>query len=59
MNLTPDEGKLFYDLYAALLSFVNRKLEISPEQFSDSRDYTSTPPEVRVAIRDALFAHLQ
>jgi len=22
MNLTPDEGKLFYDLYAALLSFV-------------------------------------
>ena len=37
MNLTPEEGKLFYDLYAALLSFVNRKLEVSSEQFSDSR----------------------
>ncbi len=31
MNLTFDEGKLFYDLYAALLSFVNRKLEVSSE----------------------------
>ena len=35
MNLTFDEGKLFYDLYAALLSFVNRKLQVSPEQFSN------------------------
>ena len=30
MNLTFDEGKLFYDLYAALLSFVNRKLAMAP-----------------------------
>ena len=57
MNLTFDEGNLFYDLYAALLSFVNRKLKVSPEQFSDSRGYTTTPPEARLAIRDALFAH--
>jgi hypothetical protein len=56
MNLTFAEGPLFYDLYAALLSFVNRKLKVSSEQFSDSREYTSTPPEARVAIRDALFA---
>jgi len=56
MNLTADEGKLFYDLYAVLLSFVNRKLKLSSEQFSDSREYTSTPPEARTAIREALFA---
>ncbi|MHC4402548.1 MAG: DUF6398 domain-containing protein [Planctomycetota bacterium] len=56
MNLTFDEGKLFYDLYATLLSFANRKLKVSSEQFSDSWEYTSTPPEARVAIRDALFA---
>jgi len=36
MNLTFDEGKLFYDLYAAILSFVNRKLQVSAEQFSNS-----------------------
>ncbi len=57
MNLTFSEGKLFYDLYAALLSFVNRRLEVSPVQFSDSAEYTTTPPEARVAIRDALFEH--
>ena len=57
MNLTFDEGKLFYDLYAALLSFVNRKLKVSSEQFSDSRGYPPTPLPARVAIRDALFAH--
>ena len=49
MNLTPDEGRQFYGLYAALLSFVNRKLEVSSETFSDSREYTATPPEARVA----------
>jgi hypothetical protein len=57
MNLAFDDGKLFYDLYAALLRFVNRKLKVSTEQFSDARQYTSTPPEARVAVRDALFAH--
>ncbi len=57
MNVTFDEGKLFYDLYAVLLSFVNRKLKVSSEQFSDSREYTSTPPQARAAIRDALFVH--
>ncbi len=57
MNLTFDEGNEFYDLYAALLSFVNRKLKVSVEQFSDSEEYISTPPEARVVIRDALFAH--
>ncbi len=57
MNLTFDEGKLFYDLYAALLSFVNQKLKVSSETFSDAREYTSTPLPARVAIRDALFDH--
>ena len=38
MNLTFDEGKLFYDLYAALLAFVNWKLKVSSEQFLDSRE---------------------
>jgi hypothetical protein len=57
MNLTFDDGKLFYDLYAALLGFVNHKLKVSSEHFSNSAEYTSTPPEARVAVRDALFAH--
>ena len=57
MNLTPDEVKLFYDLYAALLCFVNRRLDVSPVQFSNAAEYTTTWPEARVAVRDALFEH--
>lgn len=56
MNLSVEEAKLFYDLYAALLAFVNRKLAVSPEQFTNAEEYSATSPEARVAIRDALFA---
>jgi len=55
MNLSLDEGKLFYDLYAAILSFVNRKLDVVPEPFSNAAQYMSVSPEERLAIRDALF----
>jgi len=55
MNLERDEVTLFYDLYAALLSFVNRKLKVSAETFSDAQEYMATPPKTRVAVRDALF----
>lgn len=57
MPVTFDEGKLFYDLYAALLSFVNGELKAIPEQFSDSKGYTALPPGKRLAVRDALFLH--
>jgi hypothetical protein len=57
INLTLDEAKLFFELYAALLSFVNRKLEVAPVEFADDLEYHSTPAEARVAIRNALFAH--
>lgn len=56
MNLSREEVRLFYDLYAALLAFVNRRLAVSPEQFANSEEYSATAPEVRVALRDALFA---
>ena len=55
MNLSIDEGKLFYDLYAAILSFANRKLNAAPERFSNAAEYISVSPEVRRTIRDALF----
>ncbi|MEZ6090973.1 MAG: hypothetical protein R3C05_23720 [Pirellulaceae bacterium] len=51
MNLSLDEGMLFYDLYAALLSFVNRKLDVIPEPFSNAAEYMSVSPEVKRTIR--------
>jgi len=51
------EGKLFYELYAALLSYANGKLNVvQEEEFSDLDRFTSLPPEIRLKVRDALFA---
>src|SRR5208282_749141 len=57
MNLHPDDGRLFYKLYSALLGFVNRKLDVVPERFSDSKGYTSLPPTIRGKVRDTLYEH--
>ncbi len=55
MQVAFEEGKLFYKLFSALLGYVNRKLGIVPEQFSESREYTSLPPQTRGKVRDALY----
>ena len=57
MQVSYDDGVLFYELYAALLSFVNDKLEVIPEPSSDSKGYTALPPEDRIAVRDAFYKH--
>ena len=57
MQVTIEEGKLFYKLYSALLGYVNRKLGIVPGQFSDSSEYTSLPPQTRGKVRDPLYEH--
>jgi len=56
MQVSYDEGVLFYKLYAALLSFVNETLKVVPERL-DSREYSSLPPKTRLAVRDAFFEH--
>ncbi len=57
MQVTIEQGKLFYKLFAALLGYVNRKLGILLVQFSDSSEYTSLPPQARGKVRDALYEH--
>lgn len=57
MQVTEDDGKLFYKLYAALLGYVNQKVGVVPEQFSVSSEYTSLPPNTRGTVRDALYEH--
>ena len=57
MNLHPDDGRLFYKLFSALLGYVNRKLGIVPEQFTVESEYTSLPPQTRGKVRDALYEH--
>ena len=57
MNLHPDDGRLFYKLFSALLGYVNEKLKIVPEQFSLESEYTSLSPQARGKVRDALYEH--
>jgi hypothetical protein len=57
MQVTVEEGKLFYKLFSALLGFVNRKLNVVPEQSSESSEYTSLPPQTRGNVRDSLYGH--
>jgi hypothetical protein len=47
---------LFYKLYAALCSYANGKLNVVQGQFSDPEQFTSVPPEIRLKVRDALYA---
>jgi hypothetical protein len=56
MQVTVEEGKLFYKLFAALLGYVNRKLGVLLIQFSESDEYMSLPPQTRGEVRDALYA---
>jgi len=57
MQVTVEEGKLFYRLFSALLGYVNRRLVVIPEQFSDSSEYRLLPPQTRGKVGDALYEH--
>jgi hypothetical protein len=59
MQVTIEEGKLFYKLFSALLGYVNGKLNLIPEQFSVESEYTLLPPQARGKVRDALYEHRQ
>jgi hypothetical protein len=51
MQVTVEKGKLFYKLFSALLGYVNRKLAVVPEQFSDSSQYTSLSPQTSSPLK--------
>ncbi len=57
MQVTVEEGKLFYKLFAALLGYVNQKLGVLLVQFSEPSEYMSLPPQTRGEVRDALYIH--
>ncbi len=57
MNVHPDDGRLFYKLFSALLGYVNRKLESFRSSSPNRDEYTSLPPQTRGKVRDALYAH--
>jgi hypothetical protein len=57
MQVTIEDGKLFYKLFSALLGYVNRKLNVVSEQCSNEKEYTSLSPQTRGKVRDALYSN--
>ena len=40
MNLHPDDGRLFYKLYSALMFFANERLHVLDEPVTEARSPT-------------------
>jgi hypothetical protein len=58
MSLDPDELRLFYKLYPALLCFVNQRQGITSTPFTTPGDFGKLPVEERLKLRDALVANM-
>lgn len=56
MRIASAEVDLFYKLYAALCSYANSKLKCVLFDFSAPEQYTALPPELRLKVREALYA---
>ena len=55
MQVKPTEGRLFYKLYAALMCYVNRRLEIVPGELTVPDEYLGLTPTKRTELRAVLF----
>jgi len=57
MDLSPDDVRLFYKLYSALMFFASQRLHVLDEPVADAGAYEALPPESRMKVRDGLSAH--
>lgn len=55
MQVRPTEGRLFYKLYAALMCYVNRRLEIVSGELVVPDEYLKLTPTKRADLRAVLF----
>jgi len=56
MLLAPDEAEQFFNLYRALMFFVNQRLQVLPDTIRDANDFSRLSPEQRLQVRDAFLA---
>jgi hypothetical protein len=57
VRLSREDGLLFYKLFPALMFYTNQKLKIVDEMASEFEAYLAVPGELRLQVRDALYAH--
>jgi hypothetical protein len=56
MNIHPDDGRLFYKLYSALMFYANQRLQVLEEPVADVAAYEALSPQSRMQVRDAFYA---
>lgn len=57
MRLSREDGSLFYKLYPALMFYTNQRLSVINDFASGLDGYLAVPYELRLKVRDALYAH--
>ncbi len=58
MRLDPDDLRLFYKLYPALMLFVNQRLGITRTPLTKPEEFGRLPTEERIKLRDGLPEHM-
>jgi hypothetical protein len=58
MRLDPDDLRLFYKLYPALMLFVNQRLGITRTPLTKPEEFGRLPTEERIRLRDGLPEHM-
>jgi hypothetical protein len=56
MQINPDDGRLFYKLYSALMFYVNGKLKVLKKPVADAKAYAKLSFESRHKVRDVFYA---
>ena len=57
MLLTPQDVELFFKLNRALMSFVNQRLEVIPEDNGSTEKLAALSPDTPLKLRDAFLKH--
>ncbi len=57
MQVTVEDGILFYKLYPALMFYTNQRLKVVDKMASEFEEYLAVPGELRLKVRDTLHAH--
>jgi hypothetical protein len=58
MLLEPQDVELFFKLHWALMFFVNKRLQVVPDDIANADAFAALSPKVRLQVRDALNAHI-
>jgi hypothetical protein len=57
MLLTPPDVLLYFKLHRTLMSFVNQRLQVLPDNVAAPEAFASLAPEVRLKLRNAFLKH--